>query len=185
MKAQIHEYDQMVKEFIEKDSPVKFCNLTKEHAKFIIKAFIDSAKESIEILSGACFGEFYKENDFYDSLKHAASQICKPGKIRIITIGDDKSESAREHFEGINREIGCRVIDFMPCKYKNPDKPDPLSHFIVVDRKRYRKEEPHTPVGTPETVKAEVCCNDKDTAGMLSNTFDVVWKTISTAAVNA
>ena len=185
-KDQGIQYDEMVKEFIRKDSTIVFGNLSVEHAKFIIESFIESAENSIEILSGACFSAFYAKNDFYKKLEVAAKKINIPGKIRIITIGDKNYQDIKQNLSRINDNVKKDVISYFPCVYKPEyENKSKTSHFIVVDGKRYREEEPHCTAGMPELVKASVCCNGKEKAGVLAGTFDIIWKNLESTTANA
>ena len=170
----INAYDEMVKDLIKNDSGLVFGNISAEHAKFIIKAFIDSAKQSIEILSGSFCNQFYTEIDFYNDIKKAAEKIGSPGKIRIITMNDTDHKAIREKFTAINKAVGCDVISYIPCKYTGEA---PIEHFMVVDNKRYREEEVHKEFGNnmAESVKASVCCNGVEKAREIISRFNLVW----------
>lgn len=173
----INAYDEMVKDLIKTDSTLVFENISAEHAKFIIRSFVDSAKQSIEILSGSFCNQFYTGMDFYDYIKKAAQKISSPQRIRIITMNDTDYMSIIEKFNQINKDIGCNVISYIPCKYTGEE---PIPHFLVVDNKRYREEESHQDFGqeAPQKVKASVCCNGTKKARELVSWFNALWGTL-------
>ncbi|NLD37900.1 MAG: hypothetical protein GX654_13615 [Desulfatiglans sp.] len=174
----INVYDEMVKNLIKVDSPLIFGNISPEHAKFIITSFINSAKQSIEILSGSLCEPFYNGIDFYKYLKESSQKIKSPNKIRIITLSDVDYKAIQENFDTINKEIGCNVISYHPCKYVGDN---PIQHFMVVDGKRYREEEPHQDFESnmPNNIKASVCCNGPEKAGELLTRFNIVWNSLN------
>lgn len=168
-------YDEMVKDLIKNDSSVVFNNISADHAKFIIKSFVDEAKQSIEILSGSFCKAFYSNIDFYNCLESAAKRINSTEKIKIITLNNTDYAAIKEKLALINKTIGLDVITYVPCQYLGKE---PIKHFMVVDNKRYREEEPHEEFeqeNMPQNVKASVCCNGVKKANELSSKFNSIW----------
>lgn len=178
-------YDGMVKDLIKTNSPLVFENVSTEHAKFIIRSFVNSAKQSIELLSGSFCNQFYTGMDFYNYIEKAAQRINSSQKIRIITMKDADYQNITKKFKVINENIGCDVISYIPCKHVGKEL---IKHFMVVDDKRYREEEPHQGFGEeiPEKVKASVCCNGVKKARELISGFNALWDMLNQRApVNA
>ena len=166
-------YQEMVTDNLKKDSPDEFGNFTKTHANFIIKSFIESAQEHIEIFSGSFNDAFYDGLEMFNLLERAAKRIDKPEAIRIITL-EQKSEKLMAFVDQVNKKLGKLVIVYISTIYKGINK---LQHFLLVDGKRYRIEESHEPLGDtmPEKTKAVVCCNRPETVSKWLTYFDGFW----------
>ena len=172
-------YREMVDEKLSTNSSEIFGNFSPEHAGYIIAQFISKAERSIEILSG-CFADTFYENIAIEPLLERAAERLKEkkGQIRIITINGINCEKLKSMTDRINRKTADSVI-YIPARCKDPKS---VNHFMVVDDKLYRLEEPHEikfDGETPDYVKAEVCCNDPQKASALRSRFDSIWNIIS------
>ena len=168
------DYRAMVTSNIKTDSSEVFGNLTTGHATFIIQSFIESAKESISILSGSFNDAFYDGDTLLKALKEAAKRINIQNAIRIITV-EKESKRLLDFIQQANKEIGKPVISYISTKYTGTE---PLNHFLLVDGKRYRIEEPHGEFDSskkPDIVKASVCCNDTKSVKPWQDFFDSIW----------
>jgi hypothetical protein len=170
-------YEEMVTSLLKANSPVVFGNIDAEHAKFIIRSFIDSAKESIEILSGSFCSEFYFDTGLLNYFENSAKKINGENRIRIITMNNVDDKNINDKINQINKDVGKKVISYISCQY---DGVEPIKHFMVVDGKRYREEEPHENFGNniPDKVKASVCCNDPEKSLRLTTLFNVLWSSL-------
>lgn len=177
---QYKSYNEMVDTFLKNDSTEVFGNFSPEHAKYIIIKFLESARKSVDILSGSFSDAFYDGNGIFSVLKHVAKKLSEvDGKIRIITVNGEVNEKLNSIVEEINTELNRNVISYIPTCYKGKG---PLKHFLVIDGKRYRLESEHKtiPEGQlPESVKAEVCCNGEEKASALISFFDNVYRIVS------
>lgn len=191
-------YNQMVDERLATDSPEVFRNFTQENAKHIVPAFIRSARQSITILGGSMPDEFYSDStcdtsgreisrdgsktspNVFVSLFEAAERLAETlrddGKIpiRIITLNSKDNEKIDAFVERTNHSVGKQVIKIIHARYTGHRG---INHYLVVDHKRYRLEEPHQPFGDnpPDILKAEVCCNGPIKAQKLEASFDSIW----------
>ena len=154
------EYRNAVETYLKEDSTVIFGNYTKEHAACVVGLFVKSARQTIDLLSGCYPSAFY--GDITELLRQAADREVK---VRIITICNEKNTSLEE----LGKSNGN--IEYRPGRLVGSN---PVSHFMVVDGKRYRLETPHKE-GDPPTVKAEICCNGVKKASELEYIFDTVW----------
>ena len=98
---------------------------------------------------------------------------------RIITIDGVQNPKFVEFAKKTNEDHRCPIVKIIEAKYKGNKK---LKHYLVVDHKRYRLEEYHTPFGNkpPDILKAEVCCNDPVKSSIMENSFDRTWRMLST-----
>jgi len=160
-------YNAKVEEYILTDSPVVFGNYDSDHAKCVIKSFLCHAKKSILLLSGTFPEDFYGEN-IVNELRAAKKRIS--GDIRVITL-DGKISPV------LKKLCDAEEIEYRAGLYTG----DEISHFMVVDGKRYRLEAPHeaTEDETPEIVKAEVCCNGVKKASELIAFFEKAWRLLA------
>lgn len=176
-------YNEMVDDYLRTDSPEVFGNFSPEHAKYIITRFLRSAEYSVEIMSGSFADMFYDKETVLPLLCGAARRIYRNGgMIRIMTVNGRTSAYLRELVGRVAAEHPNPVIEYRPASYSGPDK---LSHFMVVDGKRYRLEAPHDLSGAgeiPEIVKAEVCCNGVEKSGVLIDFFNDAWNSLGASA---
>lgn len=169
----LDKYKADVDGFFRDNSPKVFGNYTQDHANYVIHKLLESAENSMVLLSGKYPCDFYDElcKDFESAVERIARSH---GTVRIITadgtINEKLLQFAEKHKE---------VVEYRPAKYNGEV---PISHFMVVDGKRYRLERPHEVVdNAPDPVNAEVCCNGKDKADELISFFDSVWKVLNPA----
>ena len=191
-------YNQLVDERLATESPEIFGNFSRENAKYIVPAFIKSAKQSVTILGGSMPDEFYADpnsdssnqgmaggestvsDKMFVALEAAAKTLAatmkKDGEIpiRIITLDSDNNEAIDAFVKRVNQVLGKQVIKIIHARYTGRHK---INHYLIVDHKRYRLEEPHRPFGgrPPEILKAEVCCNGPLKAQMMEESFNRIW----------
>ena len=176
-----YRYNAMVDQYIKDDSPVVFGNFTASHASHIITRFLESAQISVAVLSGSFADAFYDGLAIEFLLEQTARRISNNnGQIRIITASGSSCDRLTLLCNKINASLqrtGNPVIQYVPAKYSGTN---PLKHFMVVDAKRYRLEEPHSSNGNqiPDYVKAEVCCNGRKKASELLESFDAIWRVL-------
>ena len=166
--TEFEKYQKDVDKFFRDDSPKIFGNYTQEHASYVIHKLLESAEKDIVLLSGKYPCDFYKE-DLEEDFERAIKRIdAAGGVVRVITADGQVSEQLQTLVQTLGK-----TLEYRPAEYKG-DKP--ISHFMVVDGKRYRLEHPHAVAeNTPESVAAEVCCNGEDKAKDLLSFFDSVW----------
>lgn len=174
-----YRYNAMVDQYIKDDSPVVFGNFTASHASHIITRFLETAQISVAVLSGNFADAFYDGLAIEFLLEQTARRLSNNnGHIRIITTSGSCSNRLVGLCDRINAALPARnndpVIQYIPARYSGKN---PLKHFMVVDAKRYRLEEPHSSKGNqiPDYVKAEVCCNGRKKASELLESFDAIW----------
>ena len=170
------EYTDMVAKFIKEDSNIEFGNLTTAHAANICRQFITAAQHDIEIFSGSMKEIFYSTNGIFDVLEQTAARIKKTGAIRIITINanTEDAQSLKAKFDQINKNNSCDIIEYRPAKFDGNELD--LSHFMLVDGKRYRIEKPHERFESmPDEVKASVCCNNPKVVQEKQVFFNYIW----------
>lgn len=158
---ELTEYRKGVESYLKEESPVIFGNYTKEHAACIVELFAKSARKTIDLLSG-CYPSSFYGNDITELLTNAANRDVK---VRIITL----CNGGNEDLVALSRSNSN--IEYRPGRLRGDN---PVSHFMVVDGKRYRLEAPHKE-SDPETVKAEICCNGPKKAAELEDLFNVAW----------
>ena len=185
-----NEYNQQVDKRLEEDSPEVFGNFSYKNAQYIIPRFIESANESVTIFAGSIPEGFYtsskepNDSPLFGAIGKAAANIAekKPqgadSSIRIITIDGVQNPKFVEFAKKTNEEHKCPIIKIIEAKYKGNQK---LNHYLVVDHKRYRLEEYHTPFGNkpPDILKAEVCCNDPEKAEIMERSFNRIWSVLN------
>ncbi|WP_337746792.1 hypothetical protein [Victivallis vadensis] len=167
-ELELTEYRKGVETYLKEDSPVIFGNYTKEHAACVVELFTRSARKNIDLLSGCYPSSFY--GNITELLQAAANRDVK---VRIITLCnrvDERLNSLDRNNSNIEYRPGRLIGD------------KPVSHFMVVDGKRYRLEAPHQE-SDPETVKAEICCNGVKKASELEDLFNAVWGILKPGAV--
>lgn len=177
-----YRYNAMVDQYIKDDSPVVFGNFTASHASHIITRFLESAQISVAVLSGSFADAFYDGLAIEFLLEQTARRLSNNnGLIRIITASGTRCNRLTELCNKINNALQRDkepIIQYIPARYSGKH---PLKHFMVVDAKRYRLEEPHPCNGSqiPKYVKAEVCCNGRKKASELLESFDTIWDVIT------
>lgn len=176
MNNELAEYQRKLYELLYTDSEAIFANYSQEHAKCIIRAFLDSAENTIVFLSGDFGAGIYKGGEIRDSL---ASAVRRGVDVRVISLGQD--DNSRACLAKLDTEL--RPESEPPVKGRFRYKLGiarngaQIQHYMVVDGKRYRLESCHE-MPVPDSVHAEVCCNGKAKAAMLTNMFNTVWNRI-------
>lgn len=167
-EASLTDYRTQVKAWIASNANVIFGNYSTAHAACVVEEFAKSAKESIVLMSGAFSREFYGNdvfNAFVDASKRGVS-------IRIITSDDTKAVDI-DNLHALRDACAKGKVTFFVARYSGKESP---THFMVVDKKRYRLERgTHTPAEDPPLVQAEVCCNGVVRASKLEAFFNLVW----------
>ena len=173
------DYRDMVDSYLKADSSEVFGNFSSEHASYIITRFLETAQNSVDILSGNFHDAFYDNISVRRLLQQTAARLhSQGGRIRLITIDEGTDVDAiRRIFNDING-LYPNTMEYIPAIYQGDE---PLSHFLVTDAKRYRLEAPHDRFVADATpsVHAEVCCNNRERASELLNLFDNIWQRLS------
>lgn len=165
---EVIEYRAQVRAWIATDSPVIFGNYSTTHAACVVEEFAKSAEKSIVLMSGAFSHEFYGNNVFNAFVDATMRGVS----IRIITSDDTKAVDI-ENLRALSDASAKGKVSFFVARYSGKESP---THFMVVDRKRYRLERgTHTPTEDPPLVQAEVCCNGVARASKLEDFFNLVW----------
>ncbi len=163
MCSEIEKYRKEIRGYLADDSEAIFGNYTKEHAACVTELFIESAQKNIDILSGCFPKDFYVSKGLNTLLQKAKDRGVK---IRVITLCEEDCTG----LDGIEHRSACASAE-------------PISHFMIVDNKRYRLEVPHN--DDPQYVKAEVCCNGVKKANALLKCFDDAWDFLGPEDANA
>lgn len=168
-ESAIAKYCAFVYTSIECDDSVIFGNYSNAHAECVVKAFAESAKESILLMTGAFSAKFYTK-DVFNALVDAAKRGVS---IKIVT--SDGSHSDIENLKRLVLASGENAdVQFFVATYHGES---PAPHFMVVDGKRYRQERgAHAPEAERPIVQAEVCCNGKEKAQELCHYFNNAWE---------
>ncbi len=172
MSENFEEYKKVVIEYLTTDAVTIFGNFTRAHAEFVINSFLDDVQSDLAILSGSFPDDLYfaANGKFVDAVRRVDRN---GGKVRVVTLNN--------HFPSIKKlnelcQDYPKTLRHYAASYSGSE---PISHFMVVDKKRYRLEVPHMPVTTQEESKAdrraEVCCNGPVKAHELLAFFDAVW----------
>ena len=172
MSKDFEQYKKVVLEYLATDAATIFGNFTRAHAEFVINSFLDDVQSDLVILSGSFPNDLYfsANEKFVNAVRRVNHN---GGKIRVITLNNQ--------FPSIKKlDELCREFPGTLSHYAaNYSGNEPISHFMVVDKKRYRLEAPHAPVTTQEESKAdrraEVCCNGPVKVRELLTFFDLVW----------
>ena len=176
MNDELIEYQRKLYELLYTDSESIFANYSQEHAKCIIKAFIDAAENTIVFLSGDFGSGIYKGGEIRDSLEAA---VRRGVDVRVISLGQDDAshECLTELDIALSSKPESPVRGRFRYKLGVVRTGAQVQHYMVVDSKRYRLEAYHA-MPVPDSVHAEVCCNGKAKAAMLTNMFNTVWNRI-------
>ena len=163
-------YNAMVDKYLSDDSSIVFNNFSPEHASHIITRFLESAQNSVEVLSGNFADDFYDNLALTFLLQQTSMRLKNnDGKIRVITTSGKRNKT-------LTGLANNGIIEYIPALYKHESDGSDINHFLVVDAKRYRLEAVHEKSEkTPECVHAEVCCNGRKKASGLVNYFNLVW----------
>ena len=174
-------YREMVDRNLANNSSEVFCNFSRAHAEYIISQFIARANNSIEILTGNFDDDLYNNISVETLLGDAAARIAKNGgKIRIITLAGKRSVALDEMVERINGNLALpegdsqKIVQYCAGTCAEPEK---VNHYIIVDKMRYRLEEPHKQ--EPECVHAEICCNGPQRSAQLLAGFNKAWRILA------
>ena len=177
MSNELIEYQRRLYELLYSDSEAIFANYSQEHAQCIIRAFIDAAEHTIVFLSGDFGGGVYREGGDIRCALEAA--VRRGVDVRVISLG--QNDGSKESLAALNtrlcKEADASVKGSFSYKMGVVREGAQVQHYVVVDGKRYRLEAAHaTPV--PDSVHAEVCCNGRAKAALLTNSFNTVWNRI-------
>ena len=129
---------------------MKFTTAVLKHAKVLIYLLIDKAKKNIDIVSSRLDKKCYGDERIKQVLKEKLSN-----KVRIRCIYKDEKAELPEIFKNIE------------CNYKDLNN---KHDFMVVDKKAYRFEEPHSE--DIDNVAAKASFNDKEVSNILNKFFE-------------
>ena len=182
------EYEKIVRELSRKNSSTYFSNYSTEHAEVIIKELFKRAQNNIEIVSGN--PKFLlSDKPLKNALSEAATRISQTdnpeGKIKIVSISpldNDTIMSNDASFKEINDRCGKEIIKYIAAEPVN--KKSALPHYILVDNKMLRLEEPHeqTNIVDSAPIKAKACFNDPTFTKGMSMSFDKLFLSLEAAA---
>lgn len=162
------EYIQIVEEAIRRDLDVDIPNSTFEHAKFLTSKLLESATKEVKILSGSLNEVLYcgKINNIFKSL------LERRVNIKIV-IWHDTKKSTLDSLKALGGNLEIKVAN----RPKEPRFYENIKHFLVVDNKAYRIEEPHSPQEEckPFEVKGTANFNRPQMAEVLTKAFDGLW----------
>lgn len=180
MDVNIDEYRAFVKGFIEDDSPIIFSNYSMHHARCITDEFIKTARKSITLFTGAVLDGFYNQKFRERLVKKLKENPELQVKILIISKHDRNLRESSERLdlfkEDLRKEGLQDRFDYRMLRMESPAIN--VNHFLVVDNKSYRLEEPHEDLESvvPDVVHADVCYNGEKRAGQLTGLFNNLWE---------
>ena len=169
------EYKEKVNQFIAEDSSKIFGNYSKRHTRFITERFVSIAEKNVILLAGSLTPVIY-DAPVQTAFRQCAEHLHHNGYggMRILTFDNQPApEWLTTLADQFPDEVKFRTC---LCKVK-------AYHFLIVDDKRYRLEEPHETLGgkTDEeivNIKAEVCCNGPVKSAKLTIYFDRLWNLV-------
>lgn len=178
-----NDYDKMVDDLLNQSSSVVFANHAIDHVAYVFEKLLFSAQKNIRMLTGSFAEIFYNRKTIIDALRNAALKLNQEGSIKIITTdkcSDESIEMLNNIFNRINTDCGKNIIEYIPAIFDG--KKNEIHHFVIVDNKRYRIEEPHEPFSPDnfQPVKARVCFNDEVLANDRAKLFDNIWDSLKT-----
>jgi len=173
MTPDLAEYQRQLYELLYSDSDEIFANYSQDHAQIIIRAFLDAAENTIAFLSGDFGSGIYRKGDIHDAVVNA---VRRGVNVRVISLGheDGSNECLKQLAQQLDNAADNSVKGRFDYRMGAVRPGAQVQHFMVVDGKRYRIEEAHE-MPAPDSVHAEVCCNGKAKAALLSNMFNAVW----------
>ncbi len=148
-------YINSVREILESGNHVRIPNPDLNHAKLLIYALFEKARNSIKIFSENLSAELYGDERILRVLNSL-------NNVNVEIIVEDNPES---HIEGvdINKLEDCEDVKKIP------------GHFIVVDGISYRFEKPHT-IGDSKDVRGTADFNDRKISEEMEFAFDNILK---------
>ncbi len=173
MNEDLTEYQKKLNALLYSDSDAIFANYSQNHARCIIRTFLDSAESTAIFLSGDFGAGVYAEQPIRDAIIAA---VRRGVDMRVVSLGQDESSGhcLEELAQMLDKQRNPQVCGQFRYRLGVVRANAQVQHYMVVDGKRYRLEAAHAnPV--PESVHAEVCCNGKAKAAVLSGMFNAVW----------
>ena len=174
LRRSFEEYKNNVNRLIDEDSHKIFGNYSQRHAGFITQRFVSLAQNDVKLLAGSLIEDIYNrsvQQAFADAVERLMP-LNRKGAIRILTLDNlEPPDWICELLRKSNETIQFKTYKARVNGY----------HFLIVDGKRYRLEEPHEPLSGQKpqyNVKAEVCCNGPQKSEILSHFFDKLWSVV-------
>jgi hypothetical protein len=167
-------YEEIVDDAFNNNNSFNIYNSDREHAKTLIKKLFSVAEKNIFLYTSGLDIEFYRDDNFNTKIP--------------ITIILDK-ESNKEEFKTIFPQATIHTIkENSPNFFINMSKEigdsaySRIKHFMTVDKKSFRVEQPHPQTGTKE-VSAIANANKPEIAEQLNRDFQEIEKRFCTIAV--
>jgi hypothetical protein len=161
-------YILLVEEAIRRDLDLDISNSTFSHAAFLTEELLKVAKREINILSGSLNEALYGEK-----MKGAFSVLSRNIDVKII-IWHTAKQSQIDNLKALNNKIQIKLAS----REEKPENYERTKHFMVVDEKAFRLEEPHSPqVESVEDfqVKGVANFNKPEVAKALRGIFCSLW----------
>ncbi len=167
-------YKAMVEEIITNGDSTVISNINYAHAVYLTVKQYDRAEKKAEIITGS-FAEETGDTSIRDAFCSMVKRIASNnGKVRVITTAYKAIPNWLETLHEKYQE----ALDIVFAQLKDPN--NPVEHWITLDDKMYRREEPHKGFECQD-VHASVCFNDPVKAKEQSGSFDKIWGILKAA----
>lgn len=165
-EEELSRYAEKVQRLIDENDCEVFLNRSEWHAAIILRKFIESAKETINIFCG------HLNKNVYGDLLPCFQAAAKRGvRVRVITASPDVC--AQNVAEGLRKLEAFRNLS---------EEDDTIPHFAIVDGCRYRLE-------TDEEEKTAVVCAFAETREQVKRALsldflsDILWDSLEPESV--
>lgn len=169
-KKMDEEYIEIVDKAIKGDLNLDIPNSTFDHALLLTERLLAVAKKEVNIFSGSLYEALYGVK-----IKGLLQEVINRGiEIKIIVWHKVKEEQVAD-LKSLSDKLQIKLANLPldePKAYQN------TKHFLVVDGKSYRLEEPHRPQAeTAEDfqVKGIANFNNPQLAKVLNDIFNNLW----------
>ncbi len=169
--TEIEKYQAKLDSIVASNSSAIFANYTQEHAECIFRTFIRNAQREVLLLVGDFTGGIYIKPDIRSAILCA---IDRGVNLRVISLTPERRQEM-EQYRNIISPNAKGHYDYRIGRVKSGVL---VHHYMVVDGKAYRYEEPHIELH-PTEVHAEVCWNGVEGASLLSRRFVDIWSRLS------
>ena len=169
--TELERYQSQLDNIVATNSSAILANYTQEHAECIFRTFVRNARREILLLAGDFTGGVYTKPDIHSAIVCA---IIRGVSFKVISLSADKEKEMEEFRNCIPKEAKGHY-DYRLGRVRAGVL---VHHYMVVDGKAYRYEEPHAELH-PSVVHAEVCWNGVEGASKLSRRFEDIWLRLS------
>ena len=165
-KEELCRYAEKVQRLIDENNCEVFLNRSEWHAAIILRKFVESAKETINIFCG-----HLNKNVYGDLLPCFQAAAERGVRVRVITASPDVC--AQDVAEGLRKLEAFRSLR---------EEDDTIPHFAIVDGCRYRLE-------TDEEEKTAVVCAFAETQEQVNRALsldflsDILWESLEPESV--